>query len=138
MLIPTWSWHTSLRVAEGNIFQHSKGHSIWKLGTQLIISYIPDSANSHSSVFISKQTFVGFNNICRLWHIILADFRKQTRNCKSQVDAGKTTRHLGATLLQSKFHKYKSQVVAGKTTRHFGATLLRSKFHNYKFQVAAG
>src|SRR4051812_13133869 len=55
MLIPTWSWHTLFRVAEGNIFQHSKGHSIWKLGTEPIIPYLPDSANSHSSVFISKQ-----------------------------------------------------------------------------------
>src|ERR1041385_6260661 len=108
MLIPTSGWHTLLRVAEGNIFHHSKGYSIRKLGTQPIISYLPDSANSRSLDFISKQTFAGFNKTCRLWHIILADFRKQARNCKSQVAAGKTTRHLGATLLRSKFHKYKS------------------------------
>src|SRR4051812_39465825 len=103
MLIPTWSWHTLFRVAEGNIFQNSKGHSIWKLGTQPIISYLPDSTNFHSSFCITKQTFSGFN-----------------KNYKSQVAAGKTTRHLGATLLRSKFHEYKSQVAAGKTTRHLG------------------
>src|SRR3954463_8829988 len=106
MLIPTWIWHTLFRVAEGNIFQHSKGHSIWKLGTQPIISYLPDSANSHSSAFISKQTFAGFNKNCRLWHIILSDFRKQARNCKSRVATGKTTWHFRATILRSKFHKY--------------------------------
>ena len=54
------SWHTLFRVAERNIFQHSKGHSIWKLGMQPIISYLPDSANSHSSVFYQQA------NICWL------------------------------------------------------------------------